>query len=167
MMMDKEDTRKTLVLGIGNEIMGDEGFGVHVIRRLKQTALPECVRVEEGGVGGFNLLGQLEGVERLIVVDVMMLDSPPGKLRLLKPEAGLREPGKTVLSFHQVGVLELLQMWSLLGHEPEIEFLVTRPERIEWGTSLSPSLQGAVTGAVRWLTELCLDNVPVSERSKR
>jgi hydrogenase maturation protease len=155
-----------LVLGVGNEIMGDEGFGIHVVRRLKQEALPGYVRVEEGGVGGFNLLGHLEGIERLIVVDVMMIDYPSGELRLLKPGAELREPGKTILSFHQVGVLELVQMWGLLGHEPEIEYLVTRPEKIEWGTSLSPSLQGAVAGAVKWLAELCLDNAPVSERSK-
>ncbi len=164
--MDKAGVKKTLVLGVGNEIMGDEGFGVHVVRRLKQVALPSYVRVEEGGVGGFNLLGQLEGIERLIVVDVMMIDCPPGELRLLKPGAGFREPGKIILSFHQVGVLELLQMWGLLGHEPEIEFLVTRPEKIEWGTSLSPSLSDAVTEAVKWLTELCLDNSPISERSK-
>jgi hydrogenase maturation protease len=165
MVMNKKDAKTTLVLGVGNEIMGDEGFGIHVVRKLKQVALPDYVRVEEGGVGGFNLLGQLEGVAQLIVVDVMMLDSPPGELRLLKPGAGLREPGKIILSFHQVGVLELVQMWGLLGYEPEIEFLVTRPEKITWGTSLSPSLQDAVSGAVKWLTELCLDNAPAAERS--
>ncbi|MFC1931541.1 hydrogenase maturation protease [Chloroflexota bacterium] len=164
--MNKKDDKTMLVLGIGNEIMGDEGFGVHVVRKLKEVNLPGYVRVEEGGVGGFNLLGQLEGIERLIVVDVMMMDSPPGELRLLKPGAELREPGKTILSFHQVGVLELVQMWGLLGHEPEIEYLVTRPEKIEWGTSLSPSLQGAVTRATKWLIELCLDNASIPERSK-
>lgn len=165
-MVDRKETKTVLVLGVGNEIMGDEGFGIHVVRKLKKVTLPGYVRVEEGGVGGFNLLGQLEGIERLIVVDVMMIDSPPGELRLLKGGSGLCEAGKTILSFHQVGVLELVQMWGLLGYEPEIEFLVTRPEKIEWGTSLSPSLRDAVNEAVKWLKALCLDNTPVSERSK-
>jgi len=159
--MDKADVRQTLVLGLGNEIMGDEGFGVHVVRRLRQAKLPGHVRIEEGGVGGFNLLGQLEGIERLIVVDVMIMDCPPGELRLLKPGPELSEPGKTIVSFHQVGVMELVKMWGLLGYEPEIEFLVTKPEKIEWGMSLSPPLQKAVGKAVEFLEGLCLDKYPI------
>ncbi|MBL7209032.1 MAG: hydrogenase maturation protease, partial [Dehalococcoidia bacterium] len=58
----------TMVLGVGNLLLGDEGFGVHVVRRLKERKLPGHVRVEEGGVGGFNLLGYLDGVKRLLVV---------------------------------------------------------------------------------------------------
>ena len=164
--MDKADVRSTLVLGLGNEIMGDEGFGIHVVRRLKQIALPSYVRVEEGGVGGFNLLSQLEDIERLIVVDVMMTDCSPGELRLIRPAPELCEPGKTILSFHQVGILELVQMWGLLGYEPQIELLVTRPEKIEWSTTLSPRLQDAVCRAIKLLKDLCLDNYPMLERSK-
>ena len=144
----------TMVLGLGNLLLGDEGFGVHVARRLKEMELPPNVQVEEGGVGGFNLLGLLEGVERLIVVDAMMLTSPPGELHLLRPQ-DVQEPGKHVLSFHQVGVLELMGMWSLLGYEPEILFLVTRPQRIEWSTELSPPLQSALNEATELLRQPC------------
>jgi hydrogenase maturation protease len=150
-----------MVLGLGNLLLGDEGFGVHVVRRLKEVELPGQVRVEEGGVGGFNLLGLLEGVKRLLIVDVMMLDSPPGELNLFESSRKLEEAGKHILSFHQVGVPELLRMWSLLGYEPETQFLVTRPERIEWSTELSPSLQIAADKAVEWIQHLCL-----TERSK-
>ncbi len=145
----------TLVLGLGNILMGDEGFGIHVVRQLKGVELPSHVRVKEGGVGGFNLLGHLEGVERLIVVDVMMLPSPPGELHVIKPGPELAEPGKIILSFHQVGVLELVQMWGLIGYEPETMFLVTRPQKIEWGTELSPPLQLAAGKATEMLQELC------------
>jgi hydrogenase maturation protease len=145
----------TLVLGLGNILMGDEGFGVHVARRLKEIELPDGVRVEEGGVGGFNLLGLLEGVEQLIVVDVMILPSPPGELRLLEPEPGIAEPGKVILSFHQVGVLDLMQMWGLIGKEPEVKFLVTQPKSMELGDGLSPPVQAAADKAVRIVKELC------------
>ena len=151
----------TMVLGLGNLLLGDEGFGIHVIRRLKEAALPQHVSVVEGGVGGFNLLGHLEGVRRLLVVDVMMMESPPGEIHLLKQKP--EEPGKTVLSFHQVGVLELIKMWRLLGFEPEITFVVTRPERMEWSTELSPRLQSAIDEA----SELIQRLVGISwERSK-
>ncbi len=147
----------TMVLGVGNLLMGDEGFGVHVVRRLKEVELPSHVRVAEGGVGGFNLLGYLEGVKRLLVVDVMMTDSPPGELRLLRSDQKPEEPGKQILSFHQVGILELVKMWGLLGYEPEIMFLVTRPEKIEWGTELSPPLQSAADQATKMIQHLCTE----------
>jgi len=64
--------KKTMVLGIGNIIMGDEGFGLHVIRRLKEIGMPENIILEEGGVGGFELLNGLQGIEKLVVVDIMI-----------------------------------------------------------------------------------------------
>jgi hydrogenase maturation protease len=155
----------TLILGVGNIIMGDEGFGVHVARRLKEMELPANVRVEEGGVGGFNLLGSLDGIKRLIVVDVMMIDKTPGELLLFKPGPGLIEPDKKIISFHQVGVLELVQMWGLLDYQPEIFFMVTRPEKLEWGMELSPTVQLAAEKATRLLGEFCLNNFAALERS--
>jgi hydrogenase maturation protease len=155
----------TLILGAGNIIMGDEGFGVQVVRKLKEAELPSGVKVEEGGVGGFNLLGSLEGVSRLIVVDVIAADIDPGEVYLFKPGPDFAEPGKKIISFHQVGVLELVQMWGLLGYEPEIFFLVTRPEKLEWGMELSPPVQSAADKAIRLLKELCRDNFAGLERS--
>jgi hydrogenase maturation protease len=155
----------TLILGVGNAIMGDEGFGVHVARQLHEVKLPDNVRIEEGGVGGFNLLGLLEGIKRLIVVDIMMTDRPSGELLFFKPGPDFTEPGKKIISFHQVGVLELVQMWGLLGYQPEIFFLVTRPEKLEWGMELSPPVQTAANKAIRFINELCLDNFAGLERS--
>ncbi len=88
------------MLGVGNVILGDEGFGPEVVHRLKEGGLPAGVRAEEGGVGGFNLLGSLEGIERLIVVDVMLADIPPGEVRLFKlaPGPGAFGPGDTIIS---------------------------------------------------------------------
>jgi len=156
----------TLIMGLGNILLGDEGFGVHVARCLREIQLPEHVRVEEGGVGGFNLLGYLDGVERLVVVDAMMLDSPPGELLLWKPGPNFRESGKNIVSFHQVGIIELVHMWGLLGYEPEILFLVTRPEKMEPSMELSPCLQTAAERAVELIEKLCLNDFTDLERSK-
>lgn len=158
--------RTTLILGLGNTLLGDEGFGIHVARRLREFKLPDFMRVEEGGVGGFNLLGYLDGVERLVVVDAMMLDSRPGELVLWKPGPNFRESGKNIVSFHQVGIIELVHMWGLLGYEPEILFLVTQPEKMDPGMELSPCLQSAAEQAARLIENLCMNNFVDLERSK-
>jgi len=162
--MPLTEPKTTLILGVGNVIMGDDGFGVHVARRLKDVALPTCVRVEEGAVGGLNLLGLLEGVGRLIIVDTMITDKPEGELVFFKPGSGFGEPGKRAVSFHQVGVLELVQMWSLLGHQTEVYFLVTSPKILEWGTELSPTVQIAADRAVEFFQELFRDDFARLER---
>ena len=156
----------TLIMGLGNVLLGDEGFGVHVARRLKEIQLPERVRVEEGGVAGLNLLGYLEGVEKLVFVDAMMLDSPPGELMLWRPGLDFRETGKNIVSFHQVGVMELVRIWGLLGHEPETLFLVARPEKMEPGMELSPALQRAAERAAEIIEKLVGNNFADLERSK-
>ena len=155
----------TLILGVGNIVLSDEGFGVHVVRKLKDIELPPGVKVEEGGVGGFNLLSVLEGIQRVIVVDVMMMDLAPGEICLFKPGPGFSEPGKNILSFHQVGVPELVSMWGLLGHEPEIYLLVTRPEKLAWGMELTPSVAEAAEKAAALLKDICRDNFVTLERS--
>lgn len=165
-MTGKNSRETTLILGVGNIVMSDEGFGVHVVRQLKETKHAADVRIEEGGVGGFNLLGSLEGIERMIVIDVMMTDIEPGEVLFFKPGSDFCEPGKNIISFHQVGVLELVKMWELLGHELEVYFLVTRPEKLAWGMVLSPPVQSAADKAVRLLCKLLHDNLFILERSK-
>ena len=74
------------------------------------------------------------------------------------------EPGKTILSFHQVGIVELVKMWGLLGYHPEITFVVTRPERMGWNTELSPPLQSAVDEASELIQRLCADSLEKEPR---
>jgi hydrogenase maturation protease len=150
--------KKTMVLGIGNIIMGDEGFGLHVIRRLKEIGLSENIILEEGGVGGFNLLNDLQGIKRLVVVDIMMLPLPPGELKVFEPGNPPTEPGKAIVSFHQIGVLELVNIWTMMGNqEPEVTFVVTRPQTIQWGMELSEPLRPAVDKAANMIKNLCAD----------
>lgn len=156
-----ENTAKpktTMILGAGNIAVGDEGFGVHVARRLAKTELPPNVRILEGGVGGFDLLGPLEGVDRLIVVDIMALDQPAGDLFLFKPGGKSIEPGKKVVSFHQVGILELIQIAAVIGRNPEVYILVTPPQTMEWSFDLSPALSKAADATAEFLKNMIADD---------
>ncbi|MGI2336773.1 MAG: hydrogenase maturation protease [Dehalogenimonas sp.] len=147
------NTEQTLILGIGNVIMGDEGFGIHVLRRLKEYTFPDHIRLHDGAVAGFDLLGHLEGVERLVIVDVMITDLEPGEIGWMEMDASFNAPNKTDLSFHQVGIVELLQIAELVGHKPKVQFLVTRPEKLEWSFELTEATRQAADKAVAYLVE--------------
>lgn len=155
--MNSENKQKqagrTMVLGVGNVAMADEGFGVHVIRRLKDWRFPENVSLKEGAVAGFDLLGSLEGIDTLLVVDVMIADLEPGEIGLVDLDSSLQPADKTNLSFHQVGMTELLQIAELIGHKPQVQFLVTQPEKMEWSFEMTEGVKKAVDKAVAFLAE--------------
>jgi Ni,Fe-hydrogenase maturation factor len=62
---------RTLVLGVGNLLLGDEGFGIHAVRRLEAGRLPEWVRVEDGGTGGVDLLDWIAAHDHVVVIDAI------------------------------------------------------------------------------------------------
>ena len=130
-----------LVLGIGNIIMSDDGAGVRVVQRLAEDfRFPPDVMVLDGGTLGLDLLPELEGVEKLIVVDAVETGKPPGTLvRLAGDEVSIAM--ETKVSPHQMGLKDLLAAASLQGHLPgEIVLLGIQPERVETGTVLSPAV---------------------------
>jgi hydrogenase maturation protease len=150
----------TLILGIGNVALGDEGFGVHVARQMKGIGLPETIKVQEGGVAGFDLLGSFQDIDRIIVVDVTTIDVPPGEIAFFGLNSKLASANKTNLSFHQVGIIELIQIAGLLNRTPKIDFLVTNPQKMEWSFDLSPEVQKAADKAVLFLKEMFSGNYP-------
>ena len=75
------DSKKPiLVLGIGNLILKDEGFGVHVVQKMADMPLQGDVEVMDGGTMGLDLLYSMEGRKKVIVIDVVNADGPPGTL---------------------------------------------------------------------------------------
>lgn len=132
---------QTLVLGVGNSLMSDEGFGVHVIERLVQSyKIPEQVQVLDGGTLGMDLLYYLEEARNLLLVDAIQANREPGYM--------LRLEDRQVPSFlsmkvspHQVGVPDMLAAASLRGTTPEkIVLWGVQPGTIELGLELSPTI---------------------------
>ena len=109
---------KTLVLGLGNELMSDEGVGVHVVRRLAQQQLPENVECLDGGTGGFVLLEPLQQAERIIMIDASADSNPIGTVTRTTPRFSRDYP--PTLTAHDVGIKDLLDVFHLLGGEREV-----------------------------------------------
>lgn len=147
---------KTLVLGLGNILLQDEGVGVRVIERLQaQYVFPEEVTVLDGGTLGLDLLQHLEESDRVVIVDAVKADKPPGTLvRLVNDEIPAFLGPK--VSPHQIGLQDLLGLAKLRGHFPEQVILWgVQAERLEPGLELSPVVAAQVEPlAARVLDEL-------------
>jgi hydrogenase maturation protease len=109
---------KTLVLGLGNILMGDEGIGVYVVRALEKHTLPHNVECLDGGTGGFTLLEPLENADRIILIDAANDDNPIGTVTRTTPRFSRDYP--PTLTAHDVGMKDLLDMFYIQGGTHEI-----------------------------------------------
>jgi hydrogenase maturation protease len=138
----------TLVLGIGNVLMGDEGVGVEVVRRLEELELPPGLECLDGGTGSFTLLEPMQRAGRIILVDAALDDTPPGTVRRLEPRFSRDYPPS--LTAHDIGLKDLLDAFHLLGATPEVVLLaITVRPPTEPQLGLSPPVAAAVPEVVR------------------
>lgn len=124
--MEKPD--KTTILGLGNILLGDEGFGVHFIRSIAgKYRFDSNVRVVDGGTLGYRLLDTICSADRIIVIDVIKVDDEPGSIyRFNRAEMELHMPAPT--SAHEVEFLDVLYQAELMGELPEATFLCVVPK---------------------------------------
>lgn len=138
-----------LVLGLGNRICADDGVGVAAVAALRSRyALPEGVRVLDGGTLGLSLLGWLAEARDVLLVDAIRSDEPPGTLVRLEGDE-VAPAARDRLSVHQIGVADLLDALELIGAWPErLALLGLVPERLSLGLELSPALERALPALV-------------------
>jgi len=142
----------TLVLGIGNVLMGDEGVGVEAVRRLQELPLPPGVECLEGGTGSFVLLGPMREAGRILLVDAAADEAPPGTVRRLTPRFSKDYPRS--LTAHDIGLKDLLDAFHLMGEPPEVVlFAVSVRPPADPYLGLSPAVAAAVPEVVRSILE--------------
>lgn len=143
-----ETTKKTLVLGLGNVLMGDEGVGVYVVRRLEKHTLPAGVECLDGGTGGFTLLEPLENADRIVIIDAANDGNPVGTITRTTPRFSRDYP--PTLTAHDVGMKDLLDMFYIQGgHHEIILYAITIDPKQPIRMSLSEQGEKAVAKAVR------------------
>ena len=146
----------TLVLGIGNLVMSDDGIGVRVVQLLgERYRFPADVSILDGGTLGLDLLPRLEGVERLLVVDAVETGKASGTLvRLAGEDVPMALEIK--VSPHQMGLKDLLAVAMLQGFLPrQMVLWGVQPDLIEMGMELSEDVAAQLEPLVdRVLTEL-------------
>lgn len=148
-MAGRESTRRVLILGIGNTLRGDDGLGVHIVRQMEEsgTRLPAGIDLLDGGTAGFDLLGLIEGYDKIVIVDALRTDDRPGSIYRFTPEHAAGQRAR--FSLHEVGIMEVIRMLRILDRDPEIEFVGIVPENIsDIDTTISEAVRESVPRAV-------------------
>ncbi len=149
-------TGETVILGIGNTLLTDEGVGVHVARRL-QDLLGERpgLQILDGGTLSFTLLTILQRCEHLIAIDAAELGRAPGEFRCLTDTALDRYLRSGRRSVHEVGLADLLDMARLSGQLPTHRTLIgIQPASTAWGERPTATVAAAIPGIVSSVLEL-------------
>ena len=129
--------RKITVLGIGNELLSDEGVGVYVAKELEKRGPIPGVEVIEGGTDGFGLINIITDTDYLIVVDSLKGGEEPGTFYKFRVEDAPQCPDIFKTSIHQVGILEVLNLSGLIGKTPETIIFGVEPKKITRGMNIS------------------------------
>lgn len=132
---------QTVILGLGNELLGDEGVGVHTARLLQDEALPSGTKVIEVGTAIVNSMSEWEEADRIIVVDAMKGDGAPGTLYKIPLEDCSGSP--CIASMHG---FDIFRVMSLTGRKqpPPVTVFGVEPESIHWSMSLSPNVTASL-----------------------
>ncbi len=152
-----EDRRK-VVLGLGNLLQKDEGFGVRAVQALEAGMEAElhrhAVELVDGGTLGLDLLPLVEDCSHLLVLDAVEAQASPGTLVELGQEA-IPRFGGIKLSQHQVTFQEVLALADLRGHLPEQVYLIgIQPADLGSGLELSPVVEKMLPQAVQRAVEV-------------
>jgi len=157
--------KRVLVAGVGNIFLGDDGFGVEVVRRLAEREMPEGVEVKDFGIRGMDLAYALqEDYEAVVFVDAVPRGEEPGTVYLIEPE--IEEDGRISLDTHGMDPVKVIKLSRALGAEPtrtlvvgcEPRVVLSREDYDDMLMELSEPVQAAVGEAVK-LVESLVDEI--------
>ena len=134
--------KPVVVLGLGNPLMADEGIGVYLVERLRESAIESpAVDFVDAGTGGLSVLHQIEGRHKAIVIDCAFMDEPPGAIGRFMPEEVLSTKVLAHQSVHEADLMRTIAMARQLGQAPDqIVIFGIQPERVEPSLGLSRTL---------------------------
>jgi hydrogenase maturation protease len=141
---------EALVLGIGNVLWADEGFGVRAVEALHAAyAFPEQVALRDGGTLGLNLYDEIASARRVLVFDAIDFNLAPGTLKVLR-DADVPAWGRTRISPHQNGFNDVLALAQLNGRVPEriVAIGVQPVELADFGGSLREAVRARLPEVV-------------------
>ncbi len=160
-MKEEQQPPPVLILGIGNVLWADEGFGVRAVEYLhRYWRLPDNVRVVDGGTQGLYLLDQVQAASILVILDAIDYGLEPGTIKLIEDDAVPSYLGAKKVSLHQTGFQEVLATAQLLGQCPERLLLAgVQPSEIDdYGGSLRPivkaQIEPVISAVLAWLEAL-------------
>jgi hydrogenase maturation protease len=126
------DKKNIGIAGIGNLLLRDEGFGVHVVHYLQNNyEFPDNVDIQDVGTAGIYMAPFLESCDPILVIDVVDIEGEPGSFHFFTLDDVRAGTFQTRMSPHQLGLLEIVEVCKLRGEAPEeIEFYTIIPKEL-------------------------------------
>jgi hydrogenase maturation protease len=150
---DTVSPKKIVILGVGNILLSDEGVGVHVANELMKLDLPPGVTVVEGGTDGFRLIDIIAEADRLIVIDAVKGGAVPGSIYRFNIDEVKDCPPGFKTSVHQIGILEVINLSSLIGKTPNTTVIGVEPKSLGMGMELSPEIKAKIPRIIELIKE--------------
>jgi len=145
---------RTLILGIGNLILSDDGVGIHAVKLLQESnEIDPAIPIVDGGTCGLDLLQYLDGTDKLIIMDASKPNGTPGKIQRI---TGDSVPAYLSIktSPHEIGLPELLFAAKLSKIYPkEVVIYCVEAESLETSTTLTPKVANALGNVVKLVKE--------------
>ena len=138
-------TSEITVLGIGNTILSDEGFGVRVVEFLQENYIfPENVQLIDGGTLGVELMHFVVGTKKLLIIDSIDGGAKAGEIFHLHDDEILKHFTQKI-SAHEVGIQDILTMLEITDKKiPCVELLGAQPYNLDAGINLTPQMKKLV-----------------------
>ena len=151
----RKSRRSTAIVGIGNNLLTDDGAGIHALEEFSRENDDEDLACIDGGTVGLALLDRLSNLDGLIALDAMILGKPPGTVTVLQGEAMDAHLRNQHGSVHEVGLSDLMDALRLRGELPEHRALIgIEPADMDWGTEPTEPVAAAVPEAAAQAQQL-------------
>lgn len=148
-----ENKADTIILGIGNLLLGDEGVGCHVINFIEDNYNWDNIDIVDGGTGGFHLLSFFKDYSKMIIIDATMDGSPTGTVSLIRPKFASDFP--TALSAHDIGLRDLIETAVISNGLPNIVLITVSIDKIQnMIITLSPEVEHSKKEVVSRIRQL-------------
>jgi hydrogenase maturation protease len=151
---------RTIVAGVGNIFLGDDGFGVEVVRQFAGRPIPAGVEVVDIGIRGVHLAYELlDGCDLLVLVDASARGEPPGTVSVIEVGPDDVTAGPALIDAHGMAPDDVLGLVRRLGGRPARTLVVAcEPADLGAGMDLSAPVRAAVPEAVRLIESILTDN---------
>lgn len=147
--------RNVLILGVGNLLMTDDGFGVHVINALREIPFPPNITLVEAGIVSHQLLPDFHAADFLIFVDAVEAGDKPGSIFRFRPE-DMRFMTNIKASLHDMSLIDVLNMTELTGNRPETIIIAVQPKDVK---SCSMELNDEIKAVIPRVIELVIEEL--------
>lgn len=149
---------KIQVLGCGNLLIGDDGFGVHVLKELEKRGLPNNVELIDAGTGGLDILNLIEDADKVIIIDAVKSGGEIGSVYRFT-EKDLPPPNMSLLSLHDLGLADVLKTGRIIQPERMPKEIIIIGCEVQQADEIRLELSPDVAKAVPAVVDMVLKEV--------